>query len=659
MYTDNKEPLTTESLGTLASHDNIAKLLDDDALNKIGDEVVRDYDTDELSRSGWLKKYKRNLQLATQVEEIKSYPWPNASNVKYPLLLSAGLQFHARAYPALIPGSGIVTGKVVGKDEMGIKKAMAERIAAHMSYQLMDEMGDWEEGMDRLLVTLPFTGTEFKKTYFDPERGTNVSDHIFAKDLVINYHAKSLDLAPRITEILSYSTNELVEKHREGIFLECPHGTRTNRTDEVTDVQDKSKGLIPPPVHDSSVPYIVLEQHRYLDLDGDGYYEPYICTVLKDSRKVLRIVASYYSDGITYDGGVVVKIDRISFYTKYEFIPNPAGGIYGLGFGDLLGPLNHSVDTLINQLVDAGSLSNLKPGFISRNLRIKGGTYRFSPGQLHTVNATAQDISQGIFMLPVGEPSSTLFALLQFLIGAGERVSSTTDLQVGENPGQNQKVGTTKIVQENGLKVFTAIYKRLRKAMEHEFRKIYALNKLYVKPKDYFSILSPTSRELQFIEIKRTDYETADVNIIPSADPYLASQEMKMARAQYLAGMMPMGGFNEYEIKRRLLEAADIERPDELLPPPGSPNEISPPPNPDMMKLQLEAIKEDNAEKEREFRRNYDIMKLQTETAEKGAKLGIEDKKANTDILKTQGDIINNAANITMKAKTAKGPKSE
>ena len=145
----DKKPLVTLALEELANHDNIAELMDKEDLTKLGDQVVSEYLLDEQSRAGWLKKYERNLKMATQVEEIKSTPWPNASNVKYPLLLNAGLQFHARAYPQLIPGASIVTGRVIGNDEMGDKKQKAERISAHMSYQLLEEMTGWEEGMDR------------------------------------------------------------------------------------------------------------------------------------------------------------------------------------------------------------------------------------------------------------------------------------------------------------------------------------------------------------------------------------------------------------------------------------------------------------------------------------------------------------------------------
>ena len=651
-YNNDNKKLTDIPLEELANHPNIAEVLEQRVLDTIGSQVTEDYRTDERSRTEWLVRYEKNLKLATQVQEKRSYPWPNSSNVKYPLLLNAGLQFHARAYPALIPAAGLVTSKIIGKDEDGIKRDRGERIAAHMSYQLQDQMEGWEEGMDRLLITLPFTGTEFKKTYFDNELGYNVSEHIYAKDLVVNYHAKTLNLAPRITQIICYSKNELVEKYRTGLFLECDESPVAHASNIPDDVQKESKGVAPPGIVDSSAPIRVLEQHRYYDLDGDGYEEPYICTVTERSGKVLRIVAAYYQDEILRnEKEEVVYINRINYFTLFQFIPNPAGGIYGIGFGDLLGPLNHSVDTLINQLVDAGTAANLKGGFISRNLRIKGGTYRFRPNEWMNVNATGQDIKNGIFPLPVSEPSATLLTLLQYLVNAGERVSATTDMQVGDNPGQNQKATTSQIVQANGLKVFTAIYKRIRKALEQEFKKLFALNKLYLNPQEYFTIVSPTSRDMQTIQVQLTDYQTADVNIVPSADPHLASQELKLARAQYLVGMLQLGGFNEYEIKRRLVEAGDIERPDEVLPPPDSPNAPQPPPNPDILKLQLETIKEQNKERELEFRRGFDIEKLRVEAAQKGVELNIKAHQAQTAETKAHGDVINKAADVSVKAR--------
>lgn len=653
-YNEQKK-LVDLPLEEIAVHHNLAELMSPEDLKALGECVLRDYQTDARSRENWLnKKYKKALELATQTWQDKSYPWPNASNVKFPLLTIAGIRFHAMAYPSLLPSNSLVTGKVIGKDELGVKKDRAERIALHMSYQFLEQMEEWEEGMDRLLITLPFTGTEFKKTYFDPERGTNVSQHVFAKDLVVNYFAKTIETAPRVTEILSLYKNEILEKQRFGIFRKFQLDEPAVRKDTATEIQDKSKGVDVPNVIDDDTPYFVLEQHRYYDLDGDGYKEPYICTVVAKTGQVLRIVARFEQDDIIRnDEDEVVYVNPTQYYTAFIFIPNPAGGIYGMGFGDLLGPLNHSVDTIINQLVDAGTMSNLQSGFISRNLRIKGGNYKFKPNEWMSVNASGQDLKAGILPLPTREPSTTLFSLLQFLVNAGERLASTTDLQVGENPGQNQKAQTTMVVQQNGMRVFTAIYKRIRKAMEKEFKKVFELNKHYLQPREYFTIVSPTAREMQTLEVKLTDYQAEDVGVIPSADPTLASMELKMARAQFLASLMTMGGFNEYAVKRRLLEAGEIERPDEVLPDPSGPAAIPPAPNPDMIKLQLEGEKEQNEEKEREFRRNYDMAKLQVEAKGKEIELEIAQQNANTDKLAAQGDIANTAAKVEVENKKA------
>jgi chaperonin GroES len=264
------------------------------------------------------------------------------------------------------------------------------------------------------------------------------------------------------------------------------------------------------------------------------------------------------------------------------------------------------------------------------------------------VNASGMDLRNGIMPLPFGEPSGTLFSLLTFLVNAGERVSATTDMQVGENPGQNQKAETTRTVQENGMKVFTAIYKRIRKALEEELYKLFLLNKRYVDTKEYFTVVAPNGRDMQTLDISYTDYQTADVSVVPSADPHLASPEQKMGRAQYLAGMLQLGGFNEYEVKKRMLEAGNIERIEEVLPDPKGENAIEPPPNPDLLKIQLEMQKEQNAEKERAFRREFDMQELRVRAIEAQAKHAIAQQNANTHATKTHGDIAHKTAELAL-----------
>jgi len=562
------------SLEDAVKSDNIAKMLDEDDLVKIGNEVVDGYDADEQSRSEWLDRYEHSIKLATQVVEAKSYPWPKASNVKYPLMTLACLQFHARAYPALIPSKEIVRISTAGKDFLGIKARRALRVSSHMNYQVLTQMEDWEENMDRLLITLPITGTEFKKTYFDSVLGRNVSKHVFAKDLVVNYWAKSLETAFRKTEIMELTRNELEERVRADVYLPMGNSAPDARQDVTTETSDAAQGERRPQ-EDSSTPFTILECHTYYDMDYDGYAEPYIITVEKSTRKVLRIVARFQKDNIKKKDGKVIKIKADEYYTKYSFIPSPDGGFYDMGFGTLIGPLNHAVNSIINQLVDAGTLSNLQSGFITKNFRHKGGNLQFEPGEWKTVNAMGADIKAGLYPLPVREPSGVLFNLLGMLIESGQRVTSTTEMMVGENPGQNQKATTTQTVQENGMRVFTAIYKRLRRALGIEFKKLYSLNALYLDRKEYYRVIDPQEDDMQEMSIYRSDYEDETLDIHPTADPNAVSQTTKIMQAQSIMQVLQLG-VPPRKALERYFKALEIENFEELMPPEGA--EQQPPP---------------------------------------------------------------------------------
>lgn len=562
------------SIEDAVKSDNIAEMLDEDTLVKIGNEVVDGYDADEQSRGEWLDRYEKSIKLATQVVEAKSYPWPRASNIKYPLMTLACLQFHARAYPALIPSKQIVHISTVGKDFLGIKARRAVRVSSHMNYQILTEMEDWEENMDRLLITLPITGTEFKKTYFDSVLGRNVSKHVFAKDLVVNYWAKSLESAFRKTEIMELTRNELEERVRADVYLPIGNSAPDARQDITTETSDAAQGERRPQ-EDSSTPFTILECHTYYDMDYDGYAEPYIITVEKSTRKVLRIVARFQKENIEKKAGKIVKIKADEYYTKYSFIPSPDGGFYDMGFGTLIGPLNEAVNSIINQLVDAGTLSNLQSGFITKNFRHKGGNLQFEPGEWKTINAMGADIKNGLYPLPVREPSGVLFNLLGLLIESGQRVTSTTEMMVGENPGQNQKATTTQTVQENGMRVFTAIYKRLRRALGVEFKKLYSLNTLYLDRKEYYRILDPQADDMQDMSIYRSDYEDETLDVTPTADPNAVSQTTKIMQAQSIMQVLQLG-VPPRKALERYFKALEIENYEELMPPEGT--EQQPPP---------------------------------------------------------------------------------
>ena len=530
---------------------NIAEDLKEEQLQKIADQVVDGYDTDKTSRAPWEKDLKSWTELALQIAGDKTFPWPNAANIKYPLLATAAMQFAARAYPTLVPSDGkIVKCKVIGYDMDGQKSARAERISKHMSYQVIDEMDDWEEDMDKLLITLPIAGTCFKKTYWDAAKQRNCSKLVLPKTLVVNYYCRNIEEAERITEVFYLTRRQVKERQNRGIFLDLDLGDPIiDSTDDTTTSVNKT--FQHDTNEDETTPYTFLEQHTYLDLDEDGYSEPYIVTTEYNSRKVLRIVPRFDHDGVEVDEkGNITAIQAIQYYTKYSFIPNPDGGFYDIGFGRLLGPLNHSANTIINQLVDAGSLSNLQAGFIGKGLRIKMGESRFQPGEWKSVNAVGDDLKKQIFPLPVREPSQVLFNLLDLLLKSGKELASVAEIFVGKMPGQNTPATTTMASIEQGMKVFTAVYKRIYRSLTSEFRKIYKLNRTYLNPQTEIEILDQP--------IEQSDYAGSENDIVPAADPNAVSSQEKQAKVQAIMQILQLGTIDPMWATQKYMEAHEI-----------------------------------------------------------------------------------------------------
>lgn len=527
---------------------NIAESLDDDKLKEIGMSCKRGFDQDCDSRREWEKNIESWTKLAIQTKEQKSYPWPNASNIKYPLLSTAAMQFAARAYPSLVPSDGqVVKSKVVGKDPDGSKQQRAEHTSIYVSHQLMNEMDNWEEDMDKLLIMLPVVGTMFKKTYWDKLTEKNCSKLVMPKNLVVNYWARDLDHVERISEIIEMSQRLYKERVNAEIFLDTDIGT-----------PKMPEGSTNAPAIDITTPFTFVEQHTFLDLDDDGYEEPYIVTFHKESGTVLRITARFDELGLKVgDDGEVIRIEPIQYYTKFGFIPNPDGSFYDIGFGVLLGPINDSVNTLINQLVDAGSLANLQSGFIGKGLRIKMGESRFQPGEWKAVNATADDLKKQIMPLPVKEPSTVLFQLMGALITSGKELASVAEIFVGKMPGQNTPATTTMATIEQGMKVFTAVYKRTYRSLASEYKKLYRLNEVYLNPQTYVEVLDAN--------VNPNDFKSIGYSICPGADPSAISQTERLLKAQGLAELLPMGVLDPLKVVQRILEAQEQPNWQELI----------------------------------------------------------------------------------------------
>ena len=558
---------------------NIAEELPDDVLSKLGELVYREYEVDVRSRNDWSEHSEKAMKLAMQVAEVKQYPWPRASNVIYPLMTTAAIQFAARAYPAIISGRNVVRGMVVGDDTgvfqvmpptpgmpppppqvvvpPGAKATRAQKIGEHMSWQLLDEQTEWEEETDKLLHILPIVGCCFRKSYFDPAKGRNVSCLVSAKNLVLNYHAKSMETAPRITEEVVLYPLEIIEKERAGVFRKVQY-VQTGTTGE-----------------DDDAPQMFLEQHRWYDLDDDGYPEPYIVTIVKETRAVVRIVARFDHEGIEIGNeGQIVKINDLQYYTKYDFLPNPEGGIYGIGFGQLLRPINEATNTTLNMLIDAGHLANTGGGFIGKGLSMHTGMVRFVPGEYKTVNVSGSTVRENIVPLTFPGPSTVLFQLLGTLVEAGKEIAAVKDVLTGEQKNANVPATTTLALIEQGLKVFTAIYKRIHRALKKELEKLYRLNGVYLPDNAGYQVQG------EWHNISRDDYKMGN-GVEPVSDPSMVSDMQKLGRAQFLMQFAADPMFNGLAIRKRILDAAMIEKPEELL-------VEEPPPNPEVIKMQQE-----------------------------------------------------------------------
>lgn len=564
------------SLRAMLESANIAEKLDEEELIKIGSDAKAGYEMDKQSRQEWEDAADEWTMLASQVREPKSYPWPKASNVKYPLLTTAAMQFGARAYPSLIPSDGkVVKAKVIGKDPTGEKYKRADRVSAYMSYQLMYEMHGWEESMDKMLIMLPICGTLFKKTYWDSIKKQPCSRLILAKNLVVNYWATDLETAERISEVIEMSPRVLKERQLAKIFRDIDLGDAPTPEDRTGNA----------PSNDETTPYTIIEQHTYLDLDDDGYKEPYVVTFHLESGDVLRIAARFSEKTMHFDDeGKLVKIEPIQYYTKFGFIPNTDGSFYDLGFGNLLGPINESVNTLINQLIDSGTLNNLQGGFLGKNLKVRMGEQSFKPGEWKAVASIGDDLKKQIVPLPTKEPSAVLFQLMGSLITSGKELASVAEIFVGKMPGQNTPATTTMATIEQGMKVFTAVYKRLYRSLQQEFDKLFDINATYLNPESYANVVD--------VSVGPNDFDRKNYDVCPGADPTAVSQTEKLLKAQGLMEMLPLGILDPVKVGLRLLEAQEQPNYMELLNQQVAQTGAMPPPPPDPKLLEIQAKQE-------------------------------------------------------------------
>jgi chaperonin GroES len=574
---------TAENLASIAEFEgNLADRLSEEDRKRMAEEAVREYEHDEKSREEWLAGVDRAIKNARQKPEKKNYPFEGASNIKYPLLTTAMNQFGARAYGAITRSDQPMVCKVIGEDAKGQKAKRADRLTRFGNYQLMYLMDEWDAGTDKLLHMLPVMGAGFRKGYWRTDMGRPTLEFTSAKDVVVANDAPSFDRAPRMTQptpMYPYEIDRLVES-----------GKWLNHKREYEGQKDE----------DSQKPCIYLEQVRYYDLDGDGMMEPYIATISKDERELVRLDAAFWANSIRVNStdGKVETIMRESPWIDYSFLPDIEGSVYGMGFGQLLESLGAAINTALNQIFDAAHRQNAGGGFISQGLRLRGGEVRIKPAEFLNVNVPGR-VSDAIHELQFAGPSPVLFQLVEFLLGAAADITSVKDVMTGEAPS-GQAMGATLALIEQGMQVFSTIYTRIYRAMRKEFRLLFRLNARYLDPQIYADFLddeelfaelmglpppgsqmpgqmpgmppmqtmasglmmpqqpAPIVLNAQGLEKLAADFDLRSMDVAPGADPRSVTDMQRMMRAQYLAQFKGQPGIDNRWIQEQELQAANI-----------------------------------------------------------------------------------------------------
>lgn len=569
---------------------NITEFFDDAKLKEIGSLCIREYEIDDRNFDGRKKKIEELYKLALQAAEVKNYPFPNASNIKYPLLTKAALGFASMAYPSVVKDDRVVKCKPVGSDNgtekvmgpdskplsdpetgseikknEGAKAKIGERVSQFMSHQVLEDMDGWEDDMDKILHIIPIIGCAFKKAYHDPLEGKNVSKMVLPQFFVMNIDARTVETASRGSELAQFYPNEILENINAGVFRDFDYSTSTAALKDEYKGREEESGS----GQDDDKPHLFIEQHRRLDLDDDGYAEPYIVWVHKETSTVARILPRYDLQDILAAGEKIIRIKAQNYYIKFGFIPDPEGSPYDIGFGHLLQHINEAANTSINQLIDAGHRYVMGGGFVGEGLRIKGGNLRFKPGEFKRVKTSGMSVRENVVPLPMPEPSPVFMALLEFLIKAAEDMASMTKVLAGDIPA-NMPATTALASIEQGLQPFKAVFKRIHRALKKEFRRLFYLNQQYLKEEYYKSIVDDPAASVE------RDFMTGAVDVIPVSDPEMISTTQALVRAQALLDLKDDPLMDGVEVRKRALKAMNFHDADKLVKiPPQSVDELA------------------------------------------------------------------------------------
>ena len=545
---------------------NLAEVLDEKLLNELSSELRGQYEEDLESRDEWKEGYVKGLDLLGIKYEERTEPFDGASGVTHPLIAESVTQFQAQSYKELLPSGGPVKINIMGNRTLE-REAQAARVREFMNYQITEVMEDYDTDTDQMLFYLPLAGSTFKKIYYDQTRGTAVSKFVPAEDLVVPYQASDINTVSRLTHVLKMDENTIRKMQVAGIYRDVEISASEEDQDVVQEKKDElegaSKGY-------SDEVFSVLEMHVNLDLEGfedmgrdgqpTGIKLPYIVTLDQGSGEILSITRNFEQNDPLKR--------KIQYFVHYKFLPGL--GFYGFGLIHMIGGLGRAATSILRQLIDAGTLSNLPAGFKARGIRIRNDDEPLAPGEFRDIDAPGGDLRNSIVPLPFKEPSGTLSNLLAALIEAGRRFVSIADQKLGESSG-DMPVGTTVAMLERGMKVMSAIHKRLHYAQKTEFRllaKIFGEN----LPQQYPYEIAGAEQQ-----IYAADFD-GRVDVLPVSDPNIFSmaQRVALAQTQLQIAQSNPDIHNLPAAYRRLYQALEVQNIDEILPPKKEPMPMDP-----------------------------------------------------------------------------------
>ena len=545
---------------------NLADYLPDSYLGEVSVDLRASYEDDLESRADWEEAYTNGLDQLGIKHEERTQPFQGASGVTHPLITESVTQFQSQAYKELLPAGGPVQTQVLGLQDSA-REEQAARVKDFMNYQITEVMEEFDPDMDQLLFYLPLSGSTFKKVYYDETKQRAVSQFVPAQDLVVSYMASDLQTAPRVTHVLRMDANQVRKMQVSGFYRDIELSKYEENENEVrqkiNDIQGTSKTYM-------DDIFTILEMHVNIDLEGfedmtpvgepSGIALPYIVSIDEGSGNILSIRRNFEENA-----GIAKKQQ---YFVHYKFMPGL--GFYGFGVIHMIGGLGRAATSILRQLIDAGTLANLPAGFKARGVRVRNDDEPLQPGEWRDIDAPGGNIRDAIIPLPYKEPSATLAQLLGALVDGGRRFISLADQQTGD--GNNAApVGTTVALLERGMKVMSAIHKRLHYAQKTEFRILARIFRDNL-PAEYPYDVQGGNRT-----IMAQDFDNR-VDVVPVSDPNIFSmaQRVTLAQTQLQLAQSNPQLHNLHAAYRRMYQALEVQNIDEVLPAPPEPQPLDP-----------------------------------------------------------------------------------